>query len=173
MVFPIVIKPVNEGSSLGVKITKNLKDLNQSSKKLFKTYNQLIFEQFIGGQEIQAAVINNMPLGAIELVPKRSFYDYKAKYTKAAKTRHIMPARLSKKNYQKVLTLAYKAHKSLGCRGVTRTDFKFYRNKFYILEINTQPGMTNLSLVPEIANYCGINFTDLIDLILKDASTNR
>ena len=173
MVFPIVIKPVNEGSSLGVKITKNLKDLNQSSKKLFKTYNQLIFEQFIGGQEIQAAVINNMPLGAIELVPKRSFYDYKAKYTKAAKTRHIMPARLSKKNYQKVLTLAYQAHKSLGCKGVTRTDFKFYRNKFYILEINTQPGMTNLSLVPEIANYCGINFTALIDLILKDASTNR
>ena len=75
MAFPIVIKPVNEGSSLGVKITKNLKDLNQSSKKLFKTYNQLIFEQFIGGQEIQAAVINNIPLGAIELVPKRSFYD--------------------------------------------------------------------------------------------------
>ena len=101
MAFPIVIKPVNEGSSLGVKITKNLKDLNQSSKKLFKNYNQLIFEQFIGGQEIQAAVINNIPLGAIELVPKRSFYDYKAKYTKAAKTRHIMPARLSKKNYQK------------------------------------------------------------------------
>ena len=123
--------------------------------------------------EIQAAVINNMPLGAIELVPKRSFYDYKAKYSKAAKTRHIMPARLSKKNYQKVLTLAYQAHKSLRCKGVTRTDFKFYRNKFYILEINTQPGMTNLSLVPEIANYCGINFTDLIDLILKDASTNR
>ena len=90
-------------------------------------------------------MINNIPLGAIELVPKIIF-DYKAKYTKAAKTRHIMPARLNK-NYQKVLNLAYQAHKALGCKGVTRTDFKFYRNKFYILEINTQPGMTNLSLV--------------------------
>ena len=92
----------------------------------------MLLEEYIGGQEIQVAVINGVPLGAIELVPKRSFYDYKAKYTKAAKTRHIMPARLSKKNYQKVLNLAYQAHKSLGCKGVTRTDFKFYRNKFYI-----------------------------------------
>ena len=84
-----------------------------------------------------------------------------------------MPARLSKKNYQKVLSLAYQAHKALGCKGVTRTDFKFYRNKFYILEINTQPGMTNLSLVPEIANFCGIKFPALIDQILQDASINR
>ena len=132
-----------------------------------------MIEQYIGGQEIQVAILNGKPLGAIELEPKRKFYDYKAKYTKAAKTRHIMPARLSKKNYQKVLSLAYQAHKALGCKGVTRTDFKFYRNKFYILEINTQPGMTNLSLVPEIANFCGIKFPALIDQILQDASINR
>ena len=111
-----------------------------------------MFEKYIGGQEIQVAVINKNALGAIELVPKRSFYDYKAKYTKAAKTKHIMPARLSQKNYSKVLQLAKKAHQALGCRGVTRTDFKFYKNKFYILELNTQPGMTSLSLVPEIAS---------------------
>ena len=171
--FPLVIKPINEGSSLGVKIVKDFKNLYTSSKFLFKKYNQLMFEKYIGGQEIQVAVINKNALGAIELVPKRSFYDYKAKYTKAAKTKHIMPARLDQKNYSKVLKLAKKAHQALGCRGVTRTDFKFYKNKFYILELNTQPGMTSLSLVPEIASYSGIIFEDLVEKILLDASINR
>ena len=169
----MVIKPINEGSSLGVKIIKDFKSLCRSSKFLFRKYNQLMFEKYIGGQEIQVAVINKNALGAIELVPKRSFYDYKAKYTKAAKTKHIMPARLSRKNYSKVLKLAKKAHKALGCRGVTRTDFKFYKNKFYILELNTQPGMTSLSLVPEIASHSGIIFEDLVEKILLDASINR
>ena len=171
--FPLVIKPINEGSSLGVKIIKDFKNLYISSKFLFKKYNQLMFEKYIGGQEIQVAVINKNALGAIELVPKRSFYDYKAKYTKAAKTKHIMPARLDQKNYSKVLKLAEKAHQALGCRGVTRTDFKFFKNKFYILELNTQPGMTSLSLVPEIASYSGIIFEDLVEKILLDASINR
>ena len=171
--FPLVIKPIDEGSSLGVKIIKDFKNLYISSKLLFKKYNQLMFEKYIGGQEIQVAVINNNVLGAIELVPKRSFYDYKAKYTKAAKTKHIMPARLDQKNYSKVLKLAKKAHQALGCRGVTRTDFKFYKNKFYILELNTQPGMTSLSLVPEIASHSGIIFEDLVEKILLDASINR
>ncbi|MDA9684831.1 D-alanine--D-alanine ligase [Candidatus Pelagibacter bacterium] len=171
--FPLVIKPINEGSSLGVKIIKNLKDLNISTNLLFRKYDQLMFENYIGGQEIQVAVINNKVLGAIELVPKRQFYDYKAKYSKAAKTKHIMPARLSRKNYFKVLKLAQRAHKALNCRGVTRTDFKFYKNKFYLLELNTQPGMTSLSLVPEISRYSGIIFEDLVEKILLDASINR
>ena len=171
--FPLVIKPINEGSSLGVKIIKDFKSLFKSSKFLFKKYDQLMFEKYIGGQEIQVAVLNNNVLGAIELIPKRSFYDYKAKYTKAAKTKHIMPARLNQKNYSKVSQLAKKAHQVLGCRGVTRTDFKFYKNKFYILELNTQPGMTDLSLVPEIAHFSGITFEDLVEKILLDASINR
>ncbi len=171
--FPIVIKPVNEGSSLGVKICKTTNEVNKSAKNLFKKYDDLIFEQYIGGQEIQAAVINNTPLGAIELIPRRAFYDYKAKYTKSAKTKHVMPARLTRSKYLEVLKLAKQAHKALGCRGVTRTDFKFFKNKFYILEINTQPGMTSLSLVPEIASYSGINFPNLVEKILIDASINR
>ena len=171
--YPIVIKPINEGSSLGIKIVKNFKNLKKTTKILFKKYDQLIFEQFIAGQEIQAAVINHKALGAIELVPKRTFYDYKAKYTKTAKTKHIMPARLSRVKYSQVLKLARKAHEVLGCKGVTRSDFKFFKNKFYLLEINTQPGMTNLSLVPEIANHCGISFPKLIEKILLDASINR
>ena len=171
--YPVVVKPVNEGSSLGVQLCKNNKLLIKETKKLFKRYDQLIFEEYIGGQEIQAAVINGEPLGAIELVPKRLFYDYKAKYTKEAKTKHIMPARLTKKKYKEVLEIAKKTHKALGCKGVTRSDFKFFENKFNLLEINTQPGMTNLSLVPEIASYRGLNFENLVEKILLDASINR
>ena len=171
--FPIVLKPINEGSSLGVEICKNKETLIKSSHYLFKKYDELILEEYIGGQEVQVAVINNDPLGAIELIPKRLFYDYKAKYTKKAKTKHVMPARLSKKKYNEVLKIAKKTHTVLKCRGVTRSDFKFFKNIFYLLEINTQPGMTGLSLVPEIAKFKGLTFENLIEKILLDASVNK
>ena len=171
--FPVVVKPINEGSSLGVEVCKSGDELFKATKKLFKKYEQLIFEEYVGGQEIQVAVINGRPLGAIELVPKRLFYDYKAKYTKGANTMHLMPARLNKKQYKEILKIAKKTHNVLGCKGVTRSDFKFANNRFDLLEINTQPGMTNLSLVPEIANYKGLNFENLVEKILLDASINR
>ena len=171
--FPIVVKPINEGSSLGVNISKNERGLFKSINLLFKKYDEILLEEYIGGQEIQVAVINGKPIGAIELIPKRFFYDYKAKYTTKAKTKHVMPARLEKLNYNKVLNIAKKTHNILKCKGVTRADFKFYNNVFYILEINTQPGMTNLSLVPEIANYKGLSFENLVEKILLDASINR
>ena len=171
--FPIVVKPTNEGSSIGVKICKNIIDLNKSTKFLFKKYSELIFEPYIGGQEIQVAVINGDSLGAIELEPKRKFYDYKAKYSKSAKTKHIMPANLKKSKYKEVLNIARRAHNALDCKGVTRSDFKFFKNQFYLLEINTQPGMTSLSLVPEIANYKEISFENLVEKILLNASINR
>tara|TARA_B100000989_G_scaffold281693_1_gene246138 strand:+ start:2213 stop:3151 length:939 start_codon:yes stop_codon:yes gene_type:complete len=171
--FPIVVKPINEGSSLGVEICKDKKKLLRSLSYLFKKYDELILEQYIGGQEVQVAVINNNALGAIELVPKRLFYDYKAKYTKKAMTKHVMPARLSKKKYNEVLNIAKKTHSVLKCRGVTRSDFKFFNNNFYLLELNTQPGMTSLSLVPEIANFKGLSFENLVEKILLDASINR
>ena len=100
-------------------------------------------------------------IGAIELKPKRKFYDYKAKYDINAKTDHIIPVKLNKKNYDTVNNIALKAHKLLNCRGITRSDFKFYKNKFYLLEFNTQPGMTDLSLVPEIVHK-DIDFKSLI-----------
>ena len=171
--FPIVVKPINEGSSIGVRICKNIIDLNKSTKSLFKKHAELLFEPYIGGQEIQVAVINGVPLGAIELQPKRKFYDYKAKYSRAANTKHIMPANLKKSKYKKVLQITKKAHNALGCKGVTRSDFKFFKNQFHLLEINTQPGMTSLSLVPEIANYRGISFENLVNKILINASLNR
>jgi len=171
--FPIVIKPVNEGSSLGVYICKNNFEFKKNYKKLIKEYDRILVEQYIPGKEIQVAVMGNKALGAIELIPKRKFYDYRAKYSNKAGTKHIMPAPIPYKKYKEVLFLAKKAHDILGCRGITRSDFRFYKNKFYLLEINTQPGMTNLSLVPEIANYKGISFEDLVDWIVKNANYNK
>ena len=169
--FPVVIKPINEGSSVNVFICSKSNLLKKI--KLLKDYKKIIVEQFIPGREIQAAIIGSKKLGAIELKPKRKFYDYQAKYDSKAKTKHIIPVNLSKKNYNKIMNLAFKAHTLIRCRGVTRSDFKFYKGKFYLLEINTQPGMTSLSLVPEIAAYHGISFIKLIELVLKDASTKK
>ena len=169
--FPVVIKPINEGSSVNVYICTK-QNLMRNLKKL-SNYNEILIEEFIPGREIQAAIMGNIKLGAIELKPKRKFYDYKAKYSVKAKTKHIIPVDLKRKKMKELMNIALKAHKLIGCKGVTRSDFKFFKNKFYLLEINTQPGMTKLSLVPEIANYRGINFANLIKWILKDASKNR
>ena len=169
--FPVVIKPLNEGSSVNVFICTRL-NINKNIE-LLESYKKIIIEEFIPGREIQAAIIGKKKLGAIELKPKRKFYDYQAKYDSNAKTKHIIPVKLSKKDYNKLMSLAFKAHKLIGCQGVTRSDFKFYNGKFYLLEINTQPGMTKLSLVPEIAAYYGISFIKLIELILKDALKNK
>ncbi|MDA9091829.1 D-alanine--D-alanine ligase [Pelagibacteraceae bacterium] len=171
--YPVVVKPSNEGSSIGVAICKNFNQLKLSVARLIKNYKTLLIENYIAGQEVQVAVIDGKALGAIELQPRRKFYDYKAKYSKSALTRHIMPANISKKNYNQVLRLGERAHQLLNCKGVTRSDFKFINNKFYLLEINTQPGMTNLSLVPEIAKYAGITFKGLVKKIIEDVSTNR
>jgi len=169
--FPVVLKPINEGSSVDVYIS-NKKNFIRNLNKL-KKYSEILIEKFIPGREIQAAILGNKKLGIIELRPKRKFYDYKAKYHASAKTKHIIPVEISKKNYDKVNKIAMKAHRLLKCRGVTRSDFRFYKNKFYLLEINTQPGMTSLSLVPEIANYRGISFIQLIEKIINDASINK
>ena len=142
--FPIVIKPINEGSSLGVYICKNKIQFNKNYNKLRNEYNKILVEEYIPGKEIQVAVMGDKALGAIELIPKREFYDYKAKYSSKAKTKHVMPASLSRKKYNEVLFLARKAHKVLRCRGITRSDFRFFKDKFYLLETNTQPGMTKL-----------------------------
>ena len=169
--FPVVPKPINEGSSVNVFICNSF---NINSKlNILKIYKEILIEQFIPGREIQAAIIGKNKLGAIELKPKRPFYDYQAKYNSKARTEHIIPVNLTKKKYNELMNISSRVHNLLGCRGVTRSDFKYYKDKFYLLEINTQPGMTKLSLVPEISAYKGINFINLIKLILKDASTNK
>ena len=169
--FPVVIKPINEGSSVNVFIC-NKNNIFKRLKNL-EIYKKIIIEEFIPGREIQAAIIGKKKLGAIELKPKRKFYDYQAKYNPKAKTEHIIPIDLSQKKYNDLMNISTKVHNLIGCRGVTRSDFKYYKDKFYLLEINTQPGMTKLSLVPEIAAFYDISFIKLIELILKDASTNK
>jgi D-alanine-D-alanine ligase len=169
--FPVVVKPINEGSSVNVYICtkKNIKKILNS----MKNYKRVMIEEFIAGREIQVAIMGNKKLGAIELKPKRKFYDYQAKYNSKAKTEHIIPVDITKKKLEEVTDMALKAHKIIGCKGISRSDFKFYKNKFYILELNTQPGMTKLSLVPEIANYNGIKFIKLLEWIINDSSTKR
>jgi len=169
--FPVVVKPINEGSSVNVYICtkKNIKKILNS----MKSYKRVMIEEFIAGREIQVAIMGNKKLGAIELKPKRKFYDYQAKYNYKAKTLHIIPVDITKKKLNEVMNMALRAHQIIGCKGISRSDFKFYNNKFYILELNTQPGMTKLSLVPEIANYNGIKFIKLLEWIINDSSTKR
>ena len=169
--FPVVVKPLNEGSSVNVYICKekNIRNILSS----IKNYKKIMIEEFIGGREIQVAIMGNKKLGAIELKPKRKFYDYEAKYNVKANTKHIIPVDLPLNKFKEVMDMAFKAHEAIGCKGVTRSDFKFLNGKFYLLEINTQPGMTKLSLVPEIAAFNKISFKELIEWILKDASTKR
>ena len=165
--FPVVIKPKNEGSSVNVFICNEKNFL----KKMWslKNYEEIIIEKFIGGREIQVAIMGKKKLGTIELKPKRMFYDYKAKYEINSKTKHIIPVNLEPSKLEEVENIALKAHRLLGCSGITRSDFKFYNNKFYLLEINTQPGMTKLSLVPEIAKYKKIEFLKLLEWMIKNA----
>jgi D-alanine-D-alanine ligase len=137
----------------------------------------VLVERYIPGREIQVAVMGDKALGAIEIRPKGSFYDYEAKYT-AGKADHLMPAPLPPKAYDEALAVALAAHRTLGCRGVTRTDLRYDdtkggTGKFYVLEVNTQPGMTPLSLVPEIAGHLGITFDQLVAMIVEDASCPR
>ena len=132
-----------------------------------------MIEKYIPGREIQVAIMGKKKLGTIELIPRRKFYDYKAKYDKNAKTKHILPVNLTKEKLREVEDIALKAHKITGCRGITRSDFRYFKKKFYLLEVNTQPGMTELSLVPEIARYKNISFYKLINWIINDASINR
>ena len=139
--------------------------------------NILSNTSFLVGENIffvsKNILLENKVLGAIELRPTRKFYDYQAKYNPKARTEHIIPVEISKRKYQELTKIALKAHKILNCRGVTRSDFRYYKNSFYLLETNTQPGMTSLSLVPEIANFNNITFKNLIIKILEDAAINK
>ena len=138
---------------------------------------QVLIEKYIPGREIQVAVMNDKALGAIEIRPKKKFYDYEAKYTDGWAD-HIMPAEIPEADYEESLRLALLAHQTLGCRGVTRSDLRYDDTitgeaQLYMLEVNTQPGMTPLSLVPEIAAHIGISFAELTDLIVQDAGCQR
>jgi len=173
---PFVVKPLNEGSSLGVHIITE-SDAVPPLASDWPYGEEVLVERYIPGREIQVAVMGEEALGAIEIRPKGLFYDYEAKYT-GGHSEHLMPAPLSGVDYATALEVGHKAHSTLGCRGVTRTDLRFddtgdAPGHFYVLEVNTQPGMTPLSLVPEIAAHAGIDFGDLVAWLVEDASCPR
>jgi len=168
--FPYVIKPLREGSSLGVHIIQNKEGLLQI-EETWQYGAQCLVEPYIPGREIQVAILGDRAIGAIEICPKVQFYDYTAKYTDGYAD-HIMPAGIPKKDYQEALELGLKAHMTLGCEGVTRVDLRYDDTqdpaKFYVLEVNTQPGLTPLSLVPEIVAYHGMNYGDLLEWMIEN-----
>ena len=174
MNYPYVLKPRNEGSSVGVGIIKN-----ENDKKKYvdqnKERDEILIQEFIEGKEIQVAVYGDNKTGSIEIDPKNEFYDYESKYFDNGQTKHIIPPRITAQQIDFVEKLALEAHNALGCKGISRTDFILEKKSeiFYILEVNTQPGMTPTSLVPEIAKSKGTDFDELINWILNDASTNR
>ena len=181
MNYPYVIKPNNNGSSVGVVMINSELEKNDYIKKSIsgrtcsEESDKLLIQEFIDGPEIQVAIYGNGKSDSIEIVPKNKFYDYESKYFDNGATQHIIPPRLDNKKIDEVNELGLKAHKILKCRGISRSDFILDKEtgNFFILEINTQPGMTPTSLVPEIAKYHGISFDSLIDWIIKDASINR
>jgi D-alanine-D-alanine ligase len=168
--LPVVVKPSREGSSVGVSIVKKAADLQKAMETAFRYDPEILVEQYVKGREIQVGILEERAVGAIEIVPKNEFYDFEAKYTDGMAT-HIMPAPLPKSQYDKLLRLGEQAHAALGCSGYSRVDFILTEaGTAYILEVNTLPGMTALSLLPEIAQHTGVCFPELVERILFAAS---
>jgi D-alanine-D-alanine ligase len=179
MAPPYVIKPPAEGSSFGVLIVKE--DQVHPPQQLYSSEwafgDTVLVERFIGGRDLTCGVRGDEPMDVIDIVTDNRFYDYEAKYAQGG-SRHILPAQISPIIYQNVRMLALRAHQALGCRGVSRTDFRYDdrlegTDGLICLEVNTQPGMTATSLVPDMAAYAGMSFRDLVRWMVEDASCNR
>jgi D-alanine-D-alanine ligase len=174
---PYVLKPIAEGSSVGVFIVTEAhphppQELYREDWPFGET---VMIERYVPGKELTCAVLGDRPLDVIEIVPATRFYDYEAKYA-AGGSKHVLPAQILPNVYQEVRKLTLAAHNALGCRGVSRADFRYDdrgTGELVCLEVNTQPGMTETSLVPELAAYAGITFDELVRWMVQDASTNR
>jgi D-alanine-D-alanine ligase len=167
--YPAVVKPVREGSSVGVAIVDGPEGLAAACERALAFDDEVLIERFIGGMEVSVAVLGDRALGAVEIVPTAGFYDYGAKYTRGA-TEYVIPPRLSPERYRGLLTQALRAHAALGCSGATRVDLIVSESgNEYVLEVNTVPGMTPTSLLPKIADAAGIGFEELCEAILGGA----
>ncbi len=176
---PYVVKPVAEGSSVGIFIVKS--EASHPPQEILRADwvggENLMVERFIPGRELTCAIMGDVALGVTEIVTDLNFYNYEAKYVAGGST-HVLPAEISSNVYQNVQKLSLKAHEALGCRGVTRADFRFndlagQDGELVCLEVNTQPGMTGTSLVPELAELAGHSAKELVTWIVEDASCNR
>jgi D-alanine-D-alanine ligase len=179
MSLPYVVKPVAEGSSVGVHIVDHTRNGPASAildeRDIFG--DQVMVERFIPGRELTCAVMGDVALGVIDIVPNIGFYDYEAKYAPGG-SRHILPAEVPRDIYRQVQQMAIKAHLALGCRGISRADFRYddtpgHEPEVILLEVNTQPGMTGTSLVPELAAHAGHTYEELVTWMVNDASLNR
>jgi D-alanine-D-alanine ligase len=170
---PFVAKPAAEGSSLGVFIAPDGDLRPLRARNDLDPATRLLVETYVPGRELTASVLGDEPLAVTEIRPREGFYDYRAKYTEGCAV-HLVPAPLSPELYERVLKWSLTAHRALGCRGVSRADFRYdpargEREGLFLLEVNTQPGMTPLSLVPEQAAWRGIGFPDLVEHLLEAA----
>ncbi|MEQ8193262.1 MAG: D-alanine--D-alanine ligase, partial [Rhodospirillales bacterium] len=169
---PYVIKPLNEGSSVGVYIVEEDDDDVPFKDGSWPFGAHVMVERFIPGKEITVAVMGDRALAVTEITTDRGFYDYKAKYDKGGSV-HLLPAPLDDAAYNEAMDLAVRAHRALGCRGVSRADMRYDGKTFYLLEINTQPGMTETSLVPEQASHAGISFNELVSWMVENAEYDQ
>ncbi len=169
--YPLVVKPSQEGSSVGVSIVKSADVFPAALETAFRYDREILVERFVKGREIQVGILDDRAMGAIEIVPKNEFYDYEAKYTDGM-AEHICPPVLAPELYRRLLAEGEKAHRALGCSGHSRVDFLVTEaGECFLLEVNTLPGMTSLSLLPEIAQKeAGIGFEELVERILLSAS---
>jgi len=168
--FPCVVKPIREGSSVGIAICKTAEELLPAIERALCFDDEILVERYIAGKEVSVAILEDRALGAVEIAPRSGFYDYGNKYTKGA-TDYFVPPRLSPERYRGILAQALRAHMALDCRGVTRVDMivSDSGNEF-ILEVNTVPGLTPTSLLPKIADTAGISFGELCEMMLAGAS---
>ena len=167
--FPVVVKPVGEGSSLGVSVAHDELEFERAVEEAFRFDDQVLIERFVDGREVSVAVLDGRPLGAVEIVPKKSFYDFQMKALGGRSDYHF-PPRLTAERYRAVLRFGVMAHEALGCEGATRVDMIVSdRGNEIILEVNTLPGMAPNSLLPKIAHGCGLSFEDLCEEILSGA----
>lgn len=166
---PYVMKPVNNGSSVGVLVVMEGDKINEETDN-FPDTEEILVEKYISGRELSVAVLDGEPLGVVEIRPKKGFYDYRNKYTKGM-TDYLVPAPVNKDIYDKAMEISKKSDNVLGCRGVSRADIRYSETdgELYMLEVNTHPGMTSTSLVPKIAAHAGISFEQLVDRLVKTA----
>jgi D-alanine-D-alanine ligase len=167
--YPVVVKPAGEGSSLGVEMARDELELESAVEEALRFDDQVLVERFIEGKEISVGVLDGKPLGAVEILPRRGFYDFRSKMT-PVRAETFLPARLSPERYRSALRLATMAHDALGCDGVSRVDLIVSeKGNEVILEVNTLPGLTPASLLPRIAEGAGLSFADLVEEILAGA----
>jgi D-alanine-D-alanine ligase len=168
--FPCVVKPIREGSSVGVTICGSPGELAPAVERALCFDDEILVERFIAGREISVAILEDRALGAVEIAPRDGFYDYANKYTRGA-TEYFVPPRVSPERYRGVLAQALRAHLALGCRGATRVDMMVSDSgNEFVLEVNTLPGLTPTSLLPKIADAAGISFGELCEMMLAGAS---